>query len=268
MRNLTLKFLYLFFLAITLSLFHSANSKSLLRLKRGASISVEGNNFITSPDDSFTCGFYAMPGSKAYWFAIWFTNSKDKTVVWTANRDRPVNSQGSRISIQGADGTMVLTDVDGSIVWQTNTRESDVSAAELLNTGNLVLKNPRGDILWQSFDVPTDTLLPSQILTKDKRLTSSSRKGSFEPGYFNLCFGSDNVLSLIYDSPETSSLYWPNPDFCKELSCPDVQPPMVIHTARTDLDFHDQEQMKAELLGEVDWVVFLPVLASNEKQLL
>ncbi|KAL2509592.1 G-type lectin S-receptor-like serine/threonine-protein kinase [Forsythia ovata] len=213
MRNQTLKFLYLFFLAITLSLFHSANSKSLLRLKRGASISVEGNNFITSPDDSFTCGFYAMPGSKAYWFAIWFTNSKDKTVVWTANRDRPVNSQGSRISIQGADGTMVLTDVDGSIIWQTNTRKSDVSAAELLNTGNLVLKNQRGDILWQSFEVPTDTILPSQILTKDKRLTSSLRKGSFESGYFNLYFGSDNVLWLINDSPETSSLYWPNPDF-------------------------------------------------------
>ncbi|KAL2558780.1 P-loop containing nucleoside triphosphate hydrolase superfamily protein [Forsythia ovata] len=36
---------------------------------------------------------------------------------------------------------------------------------------------------------------------------------------------------------------------CKELSCPIVQPPMVIHTARTDLDFHDQEQMKAEPFG-------------------
>ncbi|KAL2485184.1 G-type lectin S-receptor-like serine/threonine-protein kinase [Abeliophyllum distichum] len=213
MRNLTLKFLYLHFLAITLYLFHSANSKSMLRLKRGASISVEGNTFITSPDDSFTCGFYAMPGSKACWFAIWFTNSTDKTVVWTANRDRPVNSQGSRISIQGADGTMVLTDVDGNIIWQTDTRKSDVSAAELLNTGNLVLKNPRGDILWQSFEVPTDTLLPSQILTKEKRLTSSARKGSFASGYFNLYFGSDNVLSLIYDSPDTSSLYWPNPDY-------------------------------------------------------
>ncbi|KAL2538656.1 putative LRR receptor-like serine/threonine-protein kinase [Forsythia ovata] len=43
---------------------------------------------------------------------------------------------------------------------------------------------------------------------------------------------------------------------CKELSCPNVQPPMVIHTARTDLDFHDHEQMKVELLGEIDWVVF------------
>ncbi|KAL2485182.1 G-type lectin S-receptor-like serine/threonine-protein kinase [Abeliophyllum distichum] len=225
MRSQTLKSLYkisfktkdnnpyimLLFLLIIISFSRAANSKYLLQLRRGASLSVEGDDFITSPDNSFTCGFYGM-GSNAYWFAIWFTNSKDKTVVWTANRNMPVNSQGSRVSIRG-DGTMVLTDVDGRIKWQTNTTSIDIAAAELLNTGNLVLKNPQGDILWQSFDVPTDTLLPSQILTKDKRLTSSSRKGSFESGYFNLYFGSDNVLSLIYDSPDTSSLYWPNPDF-------------------------------------------------------
>ncbi|CAI9762001.1 unnamed protein product [Fraxinus pennsylvanica] len=209
MRNQTLKFHFLLFLLITMFLFHPTNSKSI-NLRRGASISVEGDTIITSSDNSFTCGFYALPGSNAYWFAIWFTNSKEKTVVWTANRDRPVSSRGSRVSIRG-DGTMVLTDVDGSVKWQTNTTSTDVAAAELLNTGNLVLKNLRGDILWQSFDVPTDTLLPSQTLTKNKRLTSSLRKGSFEPGYFNLYFGADNVLTLISDNPETSSIYWPDP---------------------------------------------------------
>ncbi|KAL2485187.1 G-type lectin S-receptor-like serine/threonine-protein kinase [Abeliophyllum distichum] len=213
MRCQTLKLYYLLFFIITLSLSHSANSKSLLHLRRGASISVEDNTFITSPDNSFTCGFYAIPGSNPCWFAIWFTNSKDKTVVWTANRDRPVNSQGSRVSI-GGDGTMVLTDVDGSIKWQTNTTSTDdVAAAELLNSGNLVLKNTRGHIFWQSFDFPTDTLLPSQTLTKNKRLVSSLRKGSFESGYFNLYFGNDNVLSSIFDCPETSSIYWPNPNY-------------------------------------------------------
>ncbi|CAI9761985.1 unnamed protein product [Fraxinus pennsylvanica] len=197
------------FLLIVLSFSRSANSKSLLHLRRGDSISVEGDDFITSPDNTFTCGFYGM-GSNAYWFAIWFTHAKDKTVVWTANRDAPVNNQSSRVSMRG-DGTMVLTDVDGRIKWQTNTTNTAVVVAELLNTGNLVLKNRQGDILWQSFDVPTDTLLPSQLLTKDKRLISSLRKGSLGSGYFNLYFGGDNVLSLISDSPQISSIYWPNP---------------------------------------------------------
>ncbi|XP_022841916.1 putative receptor protein kinase ZmPK1 [Olea europaea var. sylvestris] len=68
-------------------------------------------------------------------------------------------------------------------------------------------------LFWQSFDVPTDTLLPFQTLTKNKRLTSTLRKGSYGSGYFNLNFGSDNVLRLILDTPDTSSNYWPNPDF-------------------------------------------------------
>lgn len=79
-------------------------------------------------------------------------------------------------------------------------------------TGNLVLKNQKGQIIWQSFDFPTDTLLPSQTLTKSKSLISASKRGSFESGYFGLSFNSINVLTLIYDGPEISNVYWPSPD--------------------------------------------------------
>lgn len=190
----------------------SAAAASKPRLERGSSISVgKESEYITSPDTTFTFGFYGL-GANAYWLAIWFTNSRDKTVVWMANRNRPVNSKGSRATIR-KDGTMILTDVDGAVVWQTNTTSTDVAAAHLLNTGNLVLRNPRGEALWQSFDSPMDTLLPSQTFTKNTRLTSVSTKGSFATGIFNMYFGSDNVLRLISDSPDTSTTYWPNPDF-------------------------------------------------------
>lgn len=97
---------------------------------------------------------------------------------------------------------MVLTDQDGSIVWSTNTSNTQVDKAELLNTGNLVLKNPSGKILWQSFDSPTDTLLPSQRLTKSTKLISAIAKGAYSSGYFSLYFDNDNVLRLMYDGPE------------------------------------------------------------------
>ncbi|GFQ07558.1 putative receptor protein kinase zmpk1 [Phtheirospermum japonicum] len=197
-----------------LSSFPIATSKSHNNhLKGGDSIPVrKESDFITSPDNSFTCGFHSLSlGTNAYWFAVWFTDSKDKTVIWTANRDRPVNSKGSKATIR-RDGTMVLTDVDNTVVWQTNTTSTDISKAELLNTGNLVLRNKQGIILWQSFDFPTDTLLPSQTFTKNTRLKSALRKGGYESGYFNLYFGSDNVLRLISDSPDTSTTYRPNPD--------------------------------------------------------
>ncbi|KAG5550301.1 hypothetical protein RHGRI_015307 [Rhododendron griersonianum] len=78
---------------------------------------------------------------------------------------------------------------------------------------NLILRDPSGKILWQSFDFPTDTLLPNQTFTKSKKLISSLRNGTYASGYFSLYFDSDNALGLVYDGPDISSLYWPNPDF-------------------------------------------------------
>ncbi|CAH1445851.1 unnamed protein product [Lactuca virosa] len=189
-----------------------SSSKNTLQdhLRRGSSLSVgDGSHIITSPDNTFACGFYGLQ-TNAYWFAIWFTNSRDRTVVWTANRNKPVNGHGSKLTLQ-KNGAMVLTDVNDMFVWQTNTTSTDVDRAVLLNTGNLVLMNKKGEILWQSFDYPTDTLLPSQTLTKSKSLISSLRKGSLQAGYFSLSYNSNNVLILLYDGPEISSVYWPSP---------------------------------------------------------
>ncbi|KAG5550300.1 hypothetical protein RHGRI_015306 [Rhododendron griersonianum] len=91
--------------------------------------------------------------------------------------------------------------------------DEDGSALITSPDSNLVLKDPSGKILWQSFDFPTDTLLPYQTFTKSKKLISSLRNGTYASGYFNLYFDSDNVLRLVYDGPDISSLYWPNPDF-------------------------------------------------------
>ncbi|XP_038719736.1 putative receptor protein kinase ZmPK1 [Tripterygium wilfordii] len=189
-----------------------ANSKTQNFLPRGSSLSVEDeSDLLTSPDKTFTCGFYGL-GENAYWFAIWFTNSKDRTVVWVANRDKPVNAKGSRVSLR-VDGAMALTDFGGLLTWETNATGTytDARRAELLDTGNLVLKDPNGKILWQSFDFPTDTLLPYQYLTKSTKLISRLKNGTLQSGYFSLLFDNDNVLKMIHDGPDISSLYWPDP---------------------------------------------------------
>ncbi|RWR86144.1 putative receptor protein kinase ZmPK1 [Cinnamomum micranthum f. kanehirae] len=200
-------------LLLLLSLFFSClhSSVSLSSLYKGSSISVEDeSDHLISSDSSFTCGFYKV-GTNAYSFSIWVTNSIDKTIVWTANRDQPINGRRSRMWLH-QDGAMVINDADGSTIWSANTSTPEVDRAELLNSGNLVLKNPNGRILWQSFDFPTDTLLPQQLITKGKRLLSSIGPGGFSSGYFILYFDSDNVLRMMYDGPEISSVYWPNPD--------------------------------------------------------
>ncbi|KAJ6331617.1 hypothetical protein OIU76_010074 [Salix suchowensis] len=196
-------FLAVFFLFLSTSYAHNV-------LLRGSSLSVEDDSdILISPDKTFSCGFYGM-GQNAYWFSIWFTNSRDRTVVWMANRDRPANGRGSRVSLR-RDGAMVLTDVDGSIIWETNTTSTDARMAELLDTGNLVIKGPGDKILWQSFDSPTDTLLPNQLFTKSTNLISRLHGGSYASGYFSFFFDNDNVLRLKYDGPDISSIYWPIP---------------------------------------------------------
>ncbi|KAJ6755851.1 RECEPTOR PROTEIN KINASE ZMPK1-RELATED [Salix purpurea] len=198
-----------FFTVLFLFLSTSSAQNVLLR---GSYLSVEDDSdILTSPDKTFSCGFYGM-GQNAYWFSIWFTNSKDRTVVWMANRDRPANGRGSRVSLRRG-GAMVLTDVDGSIIWETNTTSTDVERAELLDTGNLVLIGPGSKILWQSFDFPTDTLLPNQLFIKRTKLIARLHSGSYASGYFSFFFDNDNVLRLIYDGPDISSIYWPSPDF-------------------------------------------------------
>ncbi|XP_073107674.1 putative receptor protein kinase ZmPK1 [Elaeis guineensis] len=189
----------------------SASGEARTSLSRGSSLSVEDvSDILVSPSKSFACGFYNV-GSNAYAFSIWFSDSAIKTVAWTANRDRPVNGHGSKISFH-KDGGMVLADTDGTVVWSTNTSSTQADQVQLLDTGNLVVKDPSGNILWQSFDSPTDTLLPTQPITKAIRVVSSAAPGSLSSGYYSLYFDSDNVLRLIYDGPEISSIYWPNPD--------------------------------------------------------
>ncbi|XP_061351044.1 putative receptor protein kinase ZmPK1 [Gastrolobium bilobum] len=181
------------------------------------SLSVEklDEDVIVSPNGKFTAGFYPV-GENAYCFSIWFTQTYHKhgqnaTIVWMANRDQPVNGKGSKLSLL-KNGNLILTDAGQFIVWTTNTDSSNPLEFLLYDTGNLVLQEQNnGFILWQSFDYPTDTLLPDQHLTRYMKLVSSRSESNYSSGFYKLFFDNDNVLRLLYDGPQVSSVYWPDP---------------------------------------------------------
>ncbi|MCI20990.1 receptor protein kinase 1-like, partial [Trifolium medium] len=129
-----------------------------------------------------------------------------------ANRDQPVNGKRSTLSLLKT-GNVILTDADYSIVWSTNTNSSKPLELFLFDTGNLVLREhtTNGFVLWQSFDYPTDTLLPEQSFTRYMNLVSSKSDNKYSSGYYKLIFDNDNVLRLLYDGPQVSSIYWPYP---------------------------------------------------------
>jgi hypothetical protein len=179
-------------------------------LRAGSSLSVEDHArpFLVSPDATFSCGFLEA-GNNAFSFSVWYSDAANKTAVWTANPDAPVNGRGSRISFRH-DGSLALSGANGigTTVWESKTSGAGLSVS-LLDTGNLVISDDPsssggGRTLWQSFDWPVDTLVPSQRLTKDTTLVSR---------YFILYYDNDNVLRLRYDGPDASSIYWPNPDY-------------------------------------------------------
>ncbi|KAL0017467.1 hypothetical protein SO802_004536 [Lithocarpus litseifolius] len=182
-----------FFLLLSFAFSFPLSSSALIAISQGTSISVEKPDILISPNGDFSAGFYSV-GDNAYCFAIWFSNSR--TVVWMANRDQPVNGIHSKLSLL-KNGNLVLTDANKLNVWTTNTFSLSFVQLSLHNTGNLVLCNVDGVILWQSFDFPTDTLLPQQLLTRNTKLVSSRSQSNYSTADYGAVL--HRRLTLDYD---------------------------------------------------------------------
>ncbi|KAM3222408.1 G-type lectin S-receptor-like serine/threonine-protein kinase SD2-5 [Capsicum annuum] len=105
-------------------------------------------------------------------------------LVWSANRNHPVKANAT-LKL-GQDGNLVLTDSNGTIVWSTGTTGKSVSGLNLTEMGNLVLFDKRKRTIWQSFDHPTDSLLPGQSLVSRKKLIASASATNRSQGLFSL----------------------------------------------------------------------------------
>ncbi|KAL9232467.1 hypothetical protein vseg_007578 [Gypsophila vaccaria] len=121
--------------------------------------------------------------------------------VWAANPTDPVQD-GAKLTLRG-DGNLVLTDVDGRLVWQSNTLGVEGMLTRVSDQyGDMVLYDGNKDPVWQSFDHPTDTLFANQFLraTSPKKLVS---RASSLGGFYSLVL-MPNRVSLYYKSANSS----------------------------------------------------------------
>nr|CAA55950.1 unnamed protein product [Brassica oleracea var. viridis] len=163
---------YTLLVFVVMILFRPALSIYVNTLSSTEYLTISNNKTLVSPGDVFELGFFKTTSSSRWYLGIWYKTLSDRTYVWIANRDNPISNSTGTLKISG--NNLVLLGDSNKPVWSTNlTRRSERSpvVAELLANGNFVMRdsnnNDASQFLWQSFDYPTDTLLPDMKLGYD-----------------------------------------------------------------------------------------------------
>ncbi|KAG2685197.1 hypothetical protein I3760_10G113300 [Carya illinoinensis] len=152
---------------------------------------IKDPEIIISNGGDFKLGFFSPTNSTYRYVGIWYAKVSASHVVWVANRDRPLKTSSGILNIS-EDGNLVILDEEKKIIWSSNVTNSVSNpSAQLSDSGNLVLKeNNTGSILWESFQHPSDSLLPKMkmitdtITGKNVQLTSWKRPSDPAVGAF------------------------------------------------------------------------------------
>ncbi|XP_039144586.1 G-type lectin S-receptor-like serine/threonine-protein kinase At5g35370 [Dioscorea cayenensis subsp. rotundata] len=159
-----------------------------------------GGIFLTSPHNTFQAAI-CNPDNQQTNFYLCVIHALSGTIIWSANRNFPIPNSGV-VKLTSSGLTVSLP--DGTIVWSTPSFSSPVSSLHILDSGNLLLLNPKNTSLWQSFEQPTDTLVPGQSLLAGSALVSSISTSNLSAGDFRLLLTSDDAVLQWIDSQQ----YW------------------------------------------------------------
>nr|DAD29983.1 TPA_asm: hypothetical protein HUJ06_031451 [Nelumbo nucifera] len=195
----------LFFMLPFSLLFISATAQTNMTL--GSSLSTADGSGWRSPSGEFAFGFRLVGDTNLFLLAIWFDKIPERTIIWYANGDNPV-PQGSKVQLT-KDGRLEIIDPKGQQIWKAVLPSSSAGIAHgaMLDTGNFVLvSSGNSGYAWESFDNPSDTLLPTQKLEVNGML--SCRQGtSFNRGKFQLRLLPDGNLVLNTIGLPTTAAY-------------------------------------------------------------
>ncbi|XP_062186880.1 receptor-like serine/threonine-protein kinase SD1-8 isoform X2 [Phragmites australis] len=165
-----------------------------------ANSSLADGQKLVSAGGVFELGFFTPGNSTARYLGIWYKDMAPTTVVWVANREDAITGMTGSLTINST-GSLVVADRSGRVFWSSapsNVSSTGAPVAQLLDSGNFVLRvgsGAGGAILWQSFNHPSDTLLPGMKLGwnltagLDRYLTTWRSPGDPSPGDYT--FGID-----------------------------------------------------------------------------
>ncbi|ANM58041.1 lectin protein kinase family protein [Arabidopsis thaliana] len=169
----------------------------------------------------FKLKFFNFKNSENLYLGIWFNNlylntdSQDRP-VWIANRNNPISDRSGSLTVDSLGRLKILRGAS-TMLELSSIETTRNTTLQLLDSGNLQLQEMDADgsmkrVLWQSFDYPTDTLLPGMKLGFDgktrKRWELTSWLGDTLPASGSFVFGMDtnitNVLTILW----RGNMYW------------------------------------------------------------
>uniref|UniRef100_A0ACD5WRX3 Uncharacterized protein n=1 Tax=Avena sativa TaxID=4498 RepID=A0ACD5WRX3_AVESA len=194
-----------------------SSAQAQVNITLGSSLTPQGpNTSWLSPSGDFAFGFLKPEGNSFYLLGVWFNKIPDQTVVWYAKSnsdglDTPVQVSSSSVLQLTKEGLLSLRDQSGNEVWSPRVPSADY--ATMLDTGDFMLVGADGTPTWETFDVPADTILPTQVLPlgQDKVVRSRLLTTDYSDGRFLLAVQSDGNL-VMYPVAENSTFrytaYW------------------------------------------------------------
>ncbi|VVB06958.1 unnamed protein product [Arabis nemorensis] len=159
-----------------------------------------------SPNKAFEMGLFQA--SKSGWFlGIWLKEDPSKISLWVANRDLPLKTATVKLICSQENRLLLMGEGNATFSW--NMSGMGIKA-ELMDNGNLVMRDSDKRTTWESFAFPTDTLLPEMNLSIDgtTRVLDSwtsqedPRKGQFSLG---IALHGNEIYEIFVQSSSSDS---------------------------------------------------------------
>ncbi|KAH0764136.1 hypothetical protein KY285_000007 [Solanum tuberosum] len=163
----------------------------------------------------FKLGFFSPGNTTNRYVGIWY-NFSETTVVWVANRDKPLKDSFGVFKIS-EDGNLVVMNGMKDVIWTSNISSTShvvTSSIAQLRGGNLVLldNSKYRNIIWQSYQHPSDTFLPKMTIPINsvkagEKTGLRSWKSTLDPSFGDFSTSITAILPqlLIW---EGKNLYW------------------------------------------------------------
>uniref|UniRef100_A0A2N9ICZ8 Receptor-like serine/threonine-protein kinase n=1 Tax=Fagus sylvatica TaxID=28930 RepID=A0A2N9ICZ8_FAGSY len=116
---------------------------------------IKDSETIVSKGSDFILGFFSPPNSTYRYVGIWYDHISVSTVIWVANRNKPLKSSSGILTIS-EDGNLVVLDEQKGILWSSNVTNSVIHSCPKMKISTNVRTGKKVQLTsWKSPSDPS-----------------------------------------------------------------------------------------------------------------